>query len=214
MFSSGICCDLDGVLWDSESAHRNAFLGSAEMHFGEVARSFFNGNWGFGSSTHTVFASMLNWLNVDAEELLMNSLIMEKRFLANQYINEKIDINFELLTTLETFKDLYNSGIALVSASSRGNVENFLRLSGKEELFDICLSRESTYLTKPNPEPYNRALQLLRVQGSKSLAIDDSIDGIESATKANIALVLQYPFAEEKYTSIHSFLKMLATSNT
>ena len=213
MFSSGICCDLDGVLWDSESAHRRAFLGSAEKHFGALASSFFSGDWGFGSSTHNVFASMLNWLNIDADEPLMNSLIMEKRFLADKYINEEIVINFELLATLETIKDVYNSGVALVSASSRGNVENFLRLSGKEEIFDVCISRESTNLTKPNPEPYSKALQLLRVQGSKSLAIDDSIDGIESAMKANIALVIQYPFEEEKHTRIHSFLKMIATTS-
>ena len=70
--------------------------------------------------------------------------------------------------------------LALVSASSRP-LMNAALLNIGAELFDVTISDNDVLRSKPDPEGYLKAAEILGVNISRSLIIEDSITGMTAA---------------------------------
>ena len=78
---------------------------------------------------------------------------------------------------------------ALVSSSARVIVEAVLDAVGREH-FDVTVSGDDVSRTKPHPEPYLRAAELLGVDVRSCVALEDSPPGANSARAAGCVTVV------------------------
>jgi HAD superfamily hydrolase (TIGR01509 family) len=91
----------------------------------------------------------------------------------------------ELLAWTET----HHLKRALVSNAPRLNVEFMLEVLGIKEAFDVVVLAEDCIAGKPDPAPYEVALQKLAVTAEQAIALEDSPSGIRSAVSAGIRTV-------------------------
>ena len=88
--------------------------------------------------------------------------------------------------------------LAIASGSKRHEIELTLRAAGLRELFAVIVASLETARSKPAPDPYSRAVELLQQHGlvpagtgsvARCVAIEDSQWGIESARAAGLRCV-------------------------
>ncbi len=89
--------------------------------------------------------------------------------------------NVDLINRLGGFK------IALVTTSTRAEVDAVLYGTGLKAPFKIIVSLDDVMYPKPNPEPYLNAKKQLGV--SSGIAFEDSESGIKSATSAGLEVI-------------------------
>jgi len=81
---------------------------------------------------------------------------------------------------------------ALVSTAKSGNGRQILDTHGLTPLFDVVVWGDEVARSKPDPEGYLRALDLLGADPALSLAFEDSATGREAALAAGVC-VLEVP---------------------
>lgn len=95
--------------------------------------------------------------------------------------------------------------VAIASGALRQEIELILRTTGLEGLVPVIVAAGETPRSKPAPDPYTRAMELLssvsgrRVSAGRTVAIEDSRWGLQSARAAGmrtVALTTSYPEAE------------------
>ena len=79
--------------------------------------------------------------------------------------------------------------VALVSGSSREEIEIILHGLGILGCFQFFLGAEDYPKSKPAPDGYQKAFRQLGVQGGESVIFEDSAAGIESAHAAGAFVV-------------------------
>ncbi len=79
--------------------------------------------------------------------------------------------------------------IALCTASYKRWVDAILPSAGLGGLFDVLSTCDMVTKTKPLPEPYLLAAELLRVAPEQCVAIEDSVNGLTSALRAGMHVV-------------------------
>ncbi|GHH71173.1 hydrolase [Streptosporangium violaceochromogenes] len=77
---------------------------------------------------------------------------------------------------------------ALVTSSARPIAEACLDGIGRHH-FDHVVTGDDVTMTKPDPEPYRRAARLLGVAAARCVALEDSPNGVASATAAGCRVV-------------------------
>ncbi|MDI3485574.1 MAG: beta-phosphoglucomutase [Methanolobus sp.] len=175
--------DMDGVLLDSMHLHamawKNAFMEA-----------------GISIDERDIFA-------LEGE----NDSGIVKRVLGMN-VNESIDME-AILTTLPERKHqlfgrdnvtLFNGvddmlrqikgkfRLAVVSGSDRKIVE-MMMAKYFPGIFDIIVSGDDTEKGKPAPDPYNKAVEMLKVSKENCIVVENAILGVESAKNAGIFTV-------------------------
>ena len=79
--------------------------------------------------------------------------------------------------------------LALVSSSARGLIDASLVSLGITDLFSVTVSTEEVASGKPAPDGYLRACELLGVHPSRAVAIEDSSNGLRSASAAGMSVI-------------------------
>lgn len=92
---------------------------------------------------------------------------------------------------VDFYKLLRGRGVPMgvVTNAPRANAVQELRGIGFEGLFDTVVIADELAFAKPHPLPYITGLELLRGDAARSLAFEDSLSGLRSATAAGIAVV-------------------------
>lgn len=78
---------------------------------------------------------------------------------------------------------------ALVTATERPLVELALDTLGRHN-FDIVVTGDDVTEGKPDPEPYRRALELLGVDATSAVAVEDSPTGVAAAVAAGLTVLV------------------------
>ncbi len=76
--------------------------------------------------------------------------------------------------------------IGVVTSSRRLMFEAIHDQTGFGKYFDFVIDREDVIHSKPNPEPYQKALKRANVKSSEALVIEDSERGLLAAVAAEI----------------------------
>ncbi len=85
---------------------------------------------------------------------------------------------------------------AIASGALRHEIELILDAAGLRSLFPVIVAAGETPNFKPAPDPYLAALQQLGAEPRRSVAVEDSVWGIESARQAGmkvVAVTSSYP---------------------
>ncbi|WP_030904618.1 HAD-IA family hydrolase [Streptosporangium amethystogenes] len=90
----------------------------------------------------------------------------------------------------ELLAGVHGEGLAtaLVTSSARPIAETCLRSIGRHH-FDHVVTGDDVAGTKPDPEPYLTAARLLGVDPARCVALEDSPNGVTSATSAGCRVV-------------------------
>ena len=200
--------DLDGVLWNSEEAHYEAFQKVATKHrenYLNLSHAFAE-TWVFGIETSQVFLNAFSWMGVDISDNELLNLIAEKREAAKTIFESKDMINRDSIDLLKKFKRI-GFQLGLVSGSSKQNVEMFLHKSKTANMFEIVLNSSDFDENKPAPDAYLLAMKALNVKAAECLVVEDSQSGLTSARKAGIKEIFQYPLDSASSTRLTAILK-------
>ncbi|MEI6620848.1 MAG: HAD family phosphatase [Actinomycetes bacterium] len=79
--------------------------------------------------------------------------------------------------------------LALASSSPRRLIDSVLAASGLAEYFRVSVSTEEVEAGKPSPAVYLRAVELLGVEPTRTVAVEDSSNGIRAAVDAGLIAV-------------------------
>lgn len=190
--------DMDGVIVDTEPVHYYAYqqhFKHLDIHVSDEMYATFTGN-----STKNVYQKLKENFEILEE---VDGLVNQKRALFNDAFDEKEDL--VLLPGVETLiKDLYNSGIQLVLASSASKV-TIARVFNRfklHEYFSHIVSGEDFPKSKPHPAIFIKAAELANTPIEECIIIEDSTNGIKAANAAGIYCV--------GYNSEHSKLQELS----
>jgi HAD superfamily hydrolase (TIGR01509 family) len=174
--------DLDGTLADTNSVHRLAWVEMLKPYGYDVDWDFYKAN-----ITGRIATEVVADLSPDLspEEV--------------QEIAEAKEANFrEQAGTLKPFPgllELIERGrkkglrISLVTNAPKENVFTVLRVLGLDDAFDPVILADEVGPGKPDPAPYNAALQALDISAEEAVAFEDSPSGIASSVAAGIPTV-------------------------
>jgi len=82
-----------------------------------------------------------------------------------------------------TYLHRRNYKIALVSATSRLQLQRYFNLFGIDKFFSVIIAREDVEEQKPSTKPIFQAAERLAVSPKDCVVIDDADDGIIAARK-------------------------------
>lgn len=195
---TAVLVDLDGVLWFSESAHKNAFKRALSPIL-ENAPNLIDSTWEFGESTEKYIRRLLELNNFDFSKSVIDGLITKKREFALEISD--IPINESLIDSLREIRSL-GVLIALVSSSSPSNVQKFLDISNLHIFFDCVIDSSMVKDPKPDPSCYRLALERLGLTPRECIVIEDSESGRIAALSAGISQILTFPddFSDNQFT--------------
>lgn len=194
--------DMDGVIVDTEPVHRYAYYKQfSELNI-EVSEEMYTSFTGF-STRNTFQALKGSFPSIEHE---VEDLIQRKRNLFNDAFDTKEDL-YLLEGVEDLIKDLYNSGIQLILASSASKVtiERVFTRFNLHQYFSHIVSGEDFPQSKPNPAIFIHAASLSIAPKDECIIIEDSTNGVKAAKAAGIYCV--------GYNSDHSYMQDLSLAD-
>jgi HAD superfamily hydrolase (TIGR01509 family) len=181
---SAVVFDMDGLLFDTETLYEAAIMAAAVE--------------GGHKMTPVLFRRMLGgaWLNNRA--LLVDQFgaafpVEAFRTAWMRHFDRMADTRLvlkpgavELLCTLDELR----LPRAIATSSSPHTVRHHLAAHGLTERFDAIVAHGDYVLSKPAPDPYLKAAERLGVEPRLCLALEDSFNGIQSASSAGMMVVM------------------------
>lgn len=189
MFAATIF-DFNGVLVDDELVHLAAFREAvAPLHLHISEQEYWDELLGFDDAG--AFAHLLQKAGLPAPRSEIDRLIEVKKPL---YMDRAT-------SHLETFPgaarlvaaQAEQGPVLVVSGALRDEIILGLERLGVDQLVAKIISAEDTTASKPDPEGYLQAMSWLRdntkLDATRALVIEDSLDGIRSAKAAGLCTV-------------------------
>ena len=180
--------DLDGVL-----------VNACDWHYETLNESLkFSGNTPISLSDHVekynglptkIKLSMLN-IDLNQHDLIIN----KKAEFLDKYIEERCQIDEEKIELFEHLKNK-KGRIACVTNSVRHTVESVLEKMGIRINFDAVVSNEDVRNNKPDPEPYDYTVSLLKINPAECLIVEDSPKGFMAAALSKVSVIWKVPDA-------------------
>lgn len=181
----GVIFDMDGLLLDSESLAMQALIESGRalgyemsMEFcrrmigvpADGCRTLVRENFGESFPSDAFF---------DGQEVALRRMVDAGKLTLKEGVIPLLD----LLDNLHLPR-------AIATSSSRIRTDHHLKLVGLFERFDAIVTRDDVYRGKPDPEPYLKAAEALKVPPSRCLALEDSHSGARAAYAAHIRVIV------------------------
>ena len=179
--------DMDGLLLDSERLALAAFVETCDH---------------FGLGDHTaVFMRCVGATHTLGEQILRDGLPGNVDHLAfgrlwdSTYVEHTSDSAIPLKSgAAELLQDLKGFGVpmAVATSTSTSRARQKLQSCGIVQDFDVIVGGDQVQRSKPCPDIYLRAAELLHIQPERCLALEDSENGVRSAIGAGMK-VIQIP---------------------
>jgi beta-phosphoglucomutase len=185
--------DFDGVLADSEPLHLRVYQQLLEPQGIHLGQATYRERY-LGYDDEGVFRQIA----VDYKLLLgdeeIEMLIAEKARRFEALVSDGNVLYPGAAACVRRLGASWPLGIA--SGALRAEIELMLRRAGLLDVFRFIVSAGETDRTKPAPDPYLRAAELLGIAPGACVAIEDSHWGLQSARAAGmrtIAITHTYP---------------------
>jgi HAD superfamily hydrolase (TIGR01509 family) len=175
--------DNDGLLLDSESL----FFDMTRSFFAEAGVHLDESYWGIeylGNAKHS--SEIAEELGMSAE--LIRPLLERRNEAFVKRISRSVPLMPKVRETIEALSGKVRLG--LVTGSPRDKVELMHGPNGLLDRFDVIVTDDEVRNSKPHPEPYLKALELLGLKPEQCLAVEDSLRGLSSANAAGIDCIV------------------------
>lgn len=92
---------------------------------------------------------------------------------------------------VETIRELPRRGVrvALASSSPMDNIKDVLAACGLSDAFEYIVSGEQFVQSKPEPDIYLHALDLLGLPANRCCCVEDSVPGITAGKRAGLTVI-------------------------
>ena len=184
---TAVIFDMDGVIFDTESLWKKAFLAANKKFEVDISEEYRAGMCGKNEKlVREELRVHRPSLDVDAyRDFMLES------------VNHDISIgDFEIKPYFkEIIVYLKGKGIktALATSSHKVRAENLFKLKGMEiaGVFDAAIYAEDALgKSKPDPFMFLEAAKKVGAEPSESIVVEDSINGIEAAVRGNLIPVM------------------------
>jgi beta-phosphoglucomutase-like phosphatase (HAD superfamily) len=207
-----LLCDADGNLFPSEAPAfaasagvTNRFLESVgvdERYGPERLQAI-----GIGRTFRTNAAALASEHGATVDERTLEEWIAEENAAVTTHLARALRPDPDVIGPVTRLAELVE--LAAVSSSSLSRLDACFRVTGLGELFppERRFSAEDSLpspTSKPAPDVYLHALAALEVDATATLAVEDSVAGVESARGAGIRAVGNLAFVPEDARSRHA----------
>lgn len=175
--------DLDGTLVDTREANYLAYRDAFAESGHDLTIEQFTTTW--GRDSRDFIPDLLPGVDAAGVDTIRTA---KARLYADQL--HRTAANDALIAFLRLVAPTHRT--ALVSTAKSGNGRQILATHGLSELFDAVVWGDEVTRSKPDPEGYLRALELLGADAGSSLAFEDSETGRQAALAAGL-MVLEVP---------------------
>lgn len=199
MIKSAVIFDCDGVIADTEEHHFLTFAQTLREQAARLGRLvllerdlYYARYHHFGD--HEALAHMLLDADLPVPPELLEALVHHKGGLMLERLS-RIREPLPGVRALVAMLDLLGVPGAVCSSAARREVEYLLRALGLAEFFPVVVGEEDVTHTKPDPEGYRTAFNLLnqrhgeRLVLERSLAVEDSPGGAAAARAAGLRVL-------------------------
>lgn len=184
----GIIFDLDGVITDTAQLHYNAWKKLAEEL--EIFFDYkFNETLKGVSRMDSLDKILIYGKKQNDYSTAEKEVLAEKK--NNHYIQELNKLNSESILPgiKEVFMYLKEQNLLIALASASKNAPIILKKLELYEKFDVIIDPATLKEGKPNPEIYLNAVEVLGLQNSEVIGIEDAVVGVKAVNSANILSV-------------------------
>lgn len=177
--------DMDGLMFDTERVYVEAMdyigekIGLGKL--GYIVRKTLGMN---RSSARKVWIDELGE-NYD-EEVINREIII---YYTEYYKNNTVPVKYGLYELLEYLEE-NNYKIALASLSEKEIIIRHLKETNIDKYFSVIVSGEDFEVSKPNPDIYLKACELLKEEPKNCIALEDSKNGLLAAHNAGCRPVM------------------------
>jgi HAD superfamily hydrolase (TIGR01509 family) len=194
MLLSAVVFDFDGVIADSEPLHFEGFRRVLARQGVTLARSDYYAKY-LGYDDAGAFRAVLADHGQRVDDGLVASLVATKVALFPEVLAGQPVIYDGAADCIDRLGA--SVPLAIASGAALDDIEVVLRGTGLRERFRTVVAAEHTPRSKPHPDPYLRAVEILREQGALAadtparhvVAIEDSVWGLQSARDAGLRTV-------------------------
>lgn len=175
--------DLDGTLADTDPVHLEVWREILEPHGYTVDETFFKEKISGRLNEHLIKELLPQLSEAEGEQLAVDK---EAQF--RSLAETKLE-------RMPGFDQLYdwtqkqNLAAAVVTNAPRANAEFVLRVLNLETAFDFVLIAGELPRSKPDPLPYQTALDRLSIPPEAAVVFEDSKTGMQAAVAAHIPTI-------------------------
>jgi beta-phosphoglucomutase-like phosphatase (HAD superfamily) len=174
--------DLDGVLWDSNELHEQAFVNACRRRgfrppdYFEIA----------GMSTPQAWKLIASQNGASLSEVELTYLTEEKRARFLEAVSKARVRDGDLDEMEKLFPGIPWAIVTGASASTLNAYMGKTKHSGK---FSVTITSDDNFPSKPDPSGYSAAISRLRVEPRHALIFEDSPGGIRAAVDSGSPVV-------------------------
>ena len=184
-----IIFDCDGVIADTEPLHLSAFRRTLQEHGIIITdEEYFENYLGLDDRSCFTRVFQLRGREIGAGEL--DEMLSRKAGYTDSFMRDDLRLFPGVKEFIQGAARKYP--LAVATSALRREVELVLKLSAIRDMFRAVIAAEDVTRSKPDPEPYLRALEALnqssaqRIEAARCLVIEDSARGIQSARGAGM----------------------------
>ena len=176
----GIIFDLDGVICSTDEYHYRAWKALADKLGISFDRE--RNNLLRGVSRMASLDILLGDRGSVYTECAKQKMAEEKNDLYREMLGRMspLDLNREVRKTLFMIR---KTGVRMAIGSSSRNTPYILDRIGLEEFFDAVSDGNNIARSKPDPEVFLKAAEMLGLQPADCLVVEDAHSGVEAAVK-------------------------------
>lgn len=180
----GILFDMDGVIIDSNPAHKKAIVQFCEKYHKRLSDEEMKQYiWG-----RTNKEWIRHLFGEDLPDAQLRIYADEKELLFRTIYEPDV----RLLNGLHDFLELLktnNIAMAIGTSAPRANVDFVFEHTGIANYFDAVLDESYVTIGKPNPEIYIKAARALNFDPADCIVIEDSLSGVEAGKRAGCKVI-------------------------
>lgn len=178
-----IIFDLDGVLFDTERAHREALLSAIETHTGMLREDLealirIDGRTTLQKVNH--LGETLGW-----DQNVRDRIVSEKTRLSKQMLCS-VPLRCEIKQLLNRLHQ--KATLALASNARSDTISDTIRGKEISHLFGTIISAEQTNHPKPDPEIFLTVMERLGFTPDQTIIVEDSDAGRQAAQASGARL--------------------------
>lgn len=182
----GIIFDLDGVITSTDDYHYKAWKALADslgIYFDRKINNRLRGVSRMESLDIILENSDKDYSQAEKEEFAAKKNEQYRNYLLEM---SPADLKDEVKETLNKLRDL---GLKLAVGSSSKNAPLILKQIGLGDFFDAVSDGNNIKHSKPNPEVFLKAAEMLDLEPEDCMVIEDAESGLEAANKGGFTAV-------------------------
>ncbi|MEE3459483.1 MAG: beta-phosphoglucomutase [Candidatus Faecousia sp.] len=183
MSYDAVIFDLDGVICYTDEYHYQAWKAMADsigVYFDREINNRLRGVSRMASLEIVLERASGEFSLAEKEELADQKNELYKKLLANM---SPADLSDEVKSTLD---ELRRRGYRLAIGSSSKNTPFILRQIGLGDYFDAVSDGNNITRSKPDPEVFEKAAQMLCMEPKRCLVVEDAVSGAEAAHRGGM----------------------------